>query len=94
MDFDYKNFLIKLRTEGYHSNLDEDMAQDLADRINNFDLFYEMSDDNRVYTKGKEEEEKIENILSQITDEDKKDIFSNLDMVGKKVINRYFENFF
>ncbi len=64
--------------------------EQLAEQINNFDTYYEMSDDARVIDKGSEDQALIQTQLDYISDEDLDYVLLHLTKAGMENYNRYF----
>ncbi len=67
--------------------------QSIADQINNFDYFYEMSDDNSKYENGTQSEKEIKSALSKLTTDQIKEVRTQV-TVNEEWVNRYFAQFF
>lgn len=66
---------------------------DLANRINNFDFFYEMSDSSEVWAKGSRNENEIKKELDKLSNNE---LVALNEMINAKrdFVNRYFKNYF
>lgn len=62
----------------------------LANKINNFDNYYEMSDDPRIYDKGEKDKKLIKKEISLLNQEQIKELESYLNSKGRRVWDRYF----
>jgi hypothetical protein len=58
----------------------------LLKRINEFDLFYEMSDSNEVWKEG---QNNLNNIKALLKNESKEHVYKLLNERGRKVFDRY-----
>ena len=63
--------------------------QSITNRINSFDYYYEMSDDNRKYSKGRNEETSIKRELEGLSNEELIEVRNGLTVSMEKV-SRYF----
>lgn len=63
----------------------------LANKINAFDTFYEMSDSNLKWELGKRQEESIKAELNLLSDNEIRNLQSELGASGKANYQRYFK---
>jgi hypothetical protein len=88
-----KSATIKI-SELYTSLLNESSHDSLVDLIDNFDMYYEFSDDMGSYRRATAEKDKIHSLLVNFSDEDKQLLQSKISERGSDVIDRYFFEFF
>lgn len=88
-----KSATIKI-SELYTSLLNESSHDSLVDLIDNFDMYYEFSDDMGSYRRATAEKEKIHSLLVNLSDEDRQLVQSKVSERGSDVIGRYFFEFF
>jgi len=65
--------------------------QNIITLINNFETYYEMSDDNRVFTRGENEKERIKFLINSLSKIDYFNILKLLNDNGKLNFSRYFK---
>lgn len=88
-----KSATIKI-SELYTSLLNESSHDSLVDLIDNFDMYYEFSDDMGSYRRATAEKDKIHSLLVNLSDEDRQLVQSKVSERGSDVIDRYFFEFF
>lgn len=88
-----KSATIKI-SELYTSLLNESFHDSLVDLIDNFDMYYEFSDDMGSYRRATAEKDKIHSLLVNLSDEDRQLVQSKVSERGSDVIDRYFFEFF
>lgn len=71
----------------------KEMLNTLVKEINNFDLYYEMSDSHSVYEQGHNEKSKIILKIKNLIPSEKVKINKKLNSNGKNCWNRYFKNY-
>ncbi len=67
------------------------VLNDLVDNINNFDLYFEMSDSSFTYQKSFDQKVKLLIRLKNLTPDEKEYTYSKLNDNGKKCWKRYFK---
>lgn len=67
------------------------MVDILVDEINNFDCYYEMSDDEAVYAEGDSTRISILNRIKKLNNSDLTLLIDSLNNIGKINYNRYFK---
>lgn len=67
-----------------------DKIINLISEINNFDIYYEMSDYNVIYDNYNKKEKSIKNELKNINNYERNYIINSLNENGKLVFERYF----
>lgn len=69
----------------------EEILNTLVDQINNFDMYFEMSDDDKIYTKGFNEKYNIKTKVEKLSFMEKLNLYKKLNKHGKMCWNRYFK---
>lgn len=67
--------------------------QTIANLINNFDTYYEMSDSDRTYNDGRESQRSISRLLEELTTNELVELKS-LTTIGEDMLMRYFSEYF
>jgi hypothetical protein len=67
--------------------------QSISQRINQFDFFYEMSDDHSKYCRGLQEEASIKGALSSLSNQQLTEVKKSIS-ADEEFVNRYFKTFF
>lgn len=52
--------------------------KNLANTLNNFDIYFSMSDDNRVYSEGLKKQNELKAIVKNLTEDEKKEVIATL----------------
>jgi len=69
----------------------QELLDSLAKEINEFDLYFEMSDSSQVIEKYGKIQADIVKRLAQLNDSDRVTIYMNLNLNGKQAWSRYFK---
>lgn len=71
--------------------MDTTKLQEIVKRINNFDCYYEFSDDQNVYDAGIEEETKLQALIHGLEKASQDYVIESLTAFGKDNFERYFK---